>query len=119
MNSRLLQARSAFLAFVAIAAVALFAAVPLAAQQQAAQPRGAQPQRAQPQQHAAVSRPPAPAPQFEHADRNKDGLVDKSEAGVVPGLSANFERADRNKDGKLDKEEFARGLAIVAGTSRP
>lgn len=119
MNSRLRQARSAFLAFLATATVALFAAVPLAAQQQAAQQQhgeqqqGAQQQGAQ--QHAAVSRQPAPAPQFEHADRNKDGLVDKSEAGVVPGLSANFERADRNKDGKLDKEEFARGLAIVVG----
>ena len=52
-------------------------------------------------------------PSFEQADRNKDGAVDKSESGVVPGLSANFERADRNKDGKLDKEEFARGLQIL------
>ncbi len=110
MNSRLRQARSAFLAFLAAAIVASFVAVPLAAQQQ-----GAQQPRQGAQQHAAVSRQPAPAPQFEHADRNKDGLVDKSEAGVVPGLSANFERADRNKDGKLDKEEFARGLAIVVG----
>ncbi|HEU4922256.1 MAG TPA: hypothetical protein VFT23_04195 [Burkholderiales bacterium] len=53
------------------------------------------------------------APDFEHADRNKDGIVDKSEAGVVPGLSANFERADRNKDGKLDREEYAQGLRIL------
>jgi hypothetical protein len=55
----------------------------------------------------------SPRPGFDRADRNKDGYVDKSEAGVVPGLSANFERADRNADGKLDREEFARGLQIV------
>ena len=50
---------------------------------------------------------------FEQADRNKDGVVDKSEAGVVPGLSANFERADRNRDGKLDPAEFDKGLQIL------
>ena len=63
--------------------------------------------------------PTAPAPvteqpNFEHTDRNKDGFVDKSEAGVVPGLSANFERADRNRDGKLDKAEFGKGLEILS-----
>ena len=115
MNSRLRKNRNAFMAFVAAELVALFAAMPLAAQQGQKQ-QAAQPQERQPQErHAAVSRQPAPTPQFEQADRNKDGLVDKSEAGVVPGLSANFERADRSKDGKLDKEEFARGLAIVVG----
>ena len=41
--------------------------------------------------------------------------MDKSEAGVVPGLSANFERADRNRDGKLDRAEFDKGLQIPAG----
>jgi Ca2+-binding EF-hand superfamily protein len=119
MNSRLRKYRSAFLAFLAAEMVALFAAMPLAAQQQAVQMKPAAPQQESRQQHATVSRPPSAssqfAPQFEEADRNKDGSVDKSEAGVVPGLSANFERADRNKDGKLDKEEFARGLDIVVG----
>jgi Ca2+-binding EF-hand superfamily protein len=57
----------------------------------------------------------APQPSFEEADRNKDGFVDKSEAAVVPGLSANFEKADRNKDGKLDREEFARSLSMLSG----
>lgn len=57
----------------------------------------------------------APHPTFEQTDRNKDGFVDKSEAGVIPGLSANFEKADRNKDGKLDKEEFAKALAMLDG----
>jgi hypothetical protein len=61
----------------------------------------------------APARPSSDHPNFEQADRNKDGQVDKSEAGVVPGLSANFERADRNKDGKLDQAEFDKGLQIL------
>ena len=60
--------------------------------------------RAQPQQEA---------PSFEKLDRNKDGYLDKSEAGAVPGLSANFEKADTIKDGKLDTAEFARALATL------
>lgn len=54
-----------------------------------------------------------PRPDFERADRNKDGFIDKSEAGAVPGLSAYFERADRNRDGKLDRSEFSQGLLLV------
>ena len=50
---------------------------------------------------------------FDGLDRNRDGFIDKSEAGRVPGLSAYFERADRNKDGRLDRDELARGLALV------
>jgi EF hand domain-containing protein len=115
MKLRLRKYRTAFLAFLAVEIVALFAAMPLAAQQRAVQNQQGAAQEEKLQQHAAVSRPPASTPQFEQADRNKDGWVDKSEAGVVPGLSANFERADRNKDGKLDREEFARGLDIVLG----
>lgn len=74
---------------------------------------------AQAQKHGAAAGATAPAPtaeqpSFEHADRNKDGFVDKSEAGVVPGLSANFERADRNRDGRLDKAEFGKGLEILS-----
>ena len=62
---------------------------------------------------SASSGASAAASDFERADRNRDGFVDKSEAGVVPGLSANFERADRSRDGKLDPDEFARGLQIL------
>ncbi len=47
---------------------------------------------------------------FDECDRNHDGFLDKSEAGGVPGLSANFERADANKDGRLDRSEFQRAL---------
>ena len=64
---------------------------------------------------SSVATAPTPGdhPTFEQVDRNKDGLIDKSEAGVVPGLSANFERADRSRDGKLDPQEFAKGLEIL------
>lgn len=54
-----------------------------------------------------------PRPDFARTDRNKDGFVDKSEAGGVPGLSALFERVDRNRDGKLDRDEFNRSLVVV------
>lgn len=62
---------------------------------------------------SAASGASTAASDFERADRNRDGFVDKSEAGVVPGLSANFERADRSRDGKLDPQEFAKGLEIL------
>ncbi|HJV11966.1 MAG TPA: hypothetical protein VJ690_10730, partial [Burkholderiales bacterium] len=62
---------------------------------------------------SAASGASAAASDFERADRNRDGFVDKSEAAVVPGLSANFERADRSRDGKLDPQEFAKGLEIL------
>ena len=65
------------------------------------------------EQTQAASGASAPASEFERADRNRDGFVDKSEAAVVPGLSANFERADRSRDGKLDPQEFAKGLEIL------
>jgi EF hand len=99
--------RNVFLLFLGTTFVALMTALPLVtAQTQQAQEEKAAPQAAQqPQQ--------LDHPGFEQADRNKDGHVDKSEAGVVPGLSANFERADRNRDGKLDRAEFDKGLQIL------
>ena len=108
MNPRLRQQRSVFLLFLGACFVALIAALPIVT---------AQVHKKDAQSPSAAAGATAPAPEhagdFDKADRNKDGFLDKSESGIVPGLSANFERADRNRDGKLDREEFARGLQIL------
>jgi hypothetical protein len=106
MEPRIRERRSAFLLFLGACFVALMGALPsvTAQGQKDVEKRDARP---------AAAGASADAPDFERADRNRDGVVDKSEAGVVPGLSANFERADRNKDGKLDRGEFAEGLRIL------
>lgn len=44
---------------------------------------------------------------FDLLDVNQDGLISKSEAGGMEGLSSEFDKVDVNKDGKLDKSEFA------------
>jgi len=111
--------RNVFLVFLATVFVALMTALPLVVAQNKQQTE----QKADAAQGAtapqAASTPQAAiAPDhvgFEEADRNKDGFLDKSEAGRIPGLSANFERADRNQDGKLDKAEFDKGLQILQG----
>jgi hypothetical protein len=105
--------RNLFLLFLGATFVAVMAGLPLVATSQAQAPKKEKEAAVPAPQQAAPAPPPSDQPNFEQADRNKDGQVDKSEAGVVPGLSANFERADRNKDGKLDKEEFAKGLQIL------
>ncbi len=110
MRQNLRSQRNVFLLFLGATFVALMTALPLVTAQTT-----------QEQDRApAAQKPPAPQasqqldhPGFEQADRNKDGVLDKSEAGVVPGLSANFERADRNRDGKLDRAEFDKGLQIL------
>jgi len=110
MNPKLRQQRSVFLLFLGACFVALMAALPIVTAQTGKK------HEVQKQQSAAsgsTADATGDNPSFEQADRNKDGVVDKSEAGVVPGLSANFERADRSRDGKLDREEFARGLQIL------
>jgi Ca2+-binding EF-hand superfamily protein len=105
MRQNLRPQRNVFLLFLGATFVALMMALPLvtAQTQEQKQEQKPVPQAAQQLDH----------PGFEQADRNKDGQVDKSEAGVVPGLSANFERADRNRDGKLDRGEFDKGLQIL------
>ena len=119
MSKALRHRRMLFLSFLAAVFFAVMAWLPTVTAQTADQKSDAtQPgSAAGATQPGAVSsgpaKPAAEHPGFEQADRNKDGAVDKSESGVVPGLSANFERADRNKDGKLDKDEFARGLQIL------
>lgn len=109
MNPRRRQQRSVFLLFLGTCFVALMAALPIVTAQQAQQ---AEKQEARNAPSAAAGAS-APSSDFGNADRNKDGFVDKSEAGIVPGLSANFERADRSRDGRLDPDEFARGLQIL------
>jgi hypothetical protein len=114
MRQNLRPQRNLFLLFLGATFVALMTALPLVTaqtQQQAQEEKPAAQAAQQPQQPQQPQQLDHPG--FEQADRNKDGHVDKSEAGVVPGLSANFERADRNRDGKLDRAEFDRGLQIL------
>jgi hypothetical protein len=106
MKQTLRPQRNVFLLFLGAIFIALMTALPLVVAQ------NTQPAEEKPAPQAQQTYPPD-HPSFEQADRNKDGYLDKSEAGVVPGLSANFERADRNKDGKLDREEFQKGLQIL------
>jgi hypothetical protein len=113
MNPNLRQQRNVFLLFLGACFVALMAALPIVTAQTQVQMKK-EAKEASPSAAAGATAPSASAAEaFDQADRNKDGFVDKSEAGVVPGLSANFERADRSRDGKLDREEFAKGLEIL------
>jgi hypothetical protein len=109
MRHKLRWERNVFLLFLGACAVALMAALPIVSAQ------------TQPQAKKEVAEQPSAAagatvehPSFEQLDRNKDGVIDKSEAGGMPGLSALFERADRSKDGKLDPEEYAKGIEILS-----
>ena len=47
------------------------------------------------------------AAEFAKLDKNKDGMIDKTEAAMEPRLLTNFDAADTNKDGKIDKNEWA------------
>ena len=107
--------RNVFLLFLGAIFVALMSALPLVVAQTAPQPETPGPNAAPNAAQGATARqtPGDDNPSFEEADRNHDGFLDKSEAGRIPGLSANFERADRNRDGKLDQAEFQRGLQIL------
>ena len=110
MSKRLREGRNVFLLFLGATFVSLIAALPIVTAQ--TQPEERKPA-VQPAASGSSVAAPSDQPSFEKADRNRDGMVDKSEAGVVPGLSANFERADRNRDGRLDAAEFERGLQIL------
>jgi hypothetical protein len=103
--------RNLFLLFLGATFVAIMVGLPLVVSSQTQEAK--KETRAAPPAPQPSAQSSADFPSFETADRNKDGQLDKSEAGVVPGLSANFERADRNKDGRLDKNEFAKGLEIL------
>lgn len=109
MNPKLRPQRSVFLLFLGACFVALMAALPIVTAQTQVHVQKKQ----EMQKESAAAGASAGHADFDQADRNKDGFVDKSEAGVIPGLSANFERADRSRDGRLDREEFAKGLQIL------
>jgi hypothetical protein len=113
MKQNLRPQRNLFLLFLGATFVALTSALPLVVAQNTKQEPPAQQEAQKPAPQVAQQPAALDHPGFEQADRNKDGHVDKSEAGVVPGLSANFERADRNRDGKLDQAEFDKGLQIL------
>jgi hypothetical protein len=106
--------RNVFAVFVGTVFIALMSALPIVTAQTQQQQKSVPPVSAAAGATSAATKPAPDHPGFAQADRNKDGLLDKSEAGVVPGLSANFERADTNKDGKLDEVEFRRGLEILS-----
>jgi hypothetical protein len=115
MNESLRPQRNLFLLFLGMTFITLMSALPLVVAQNTEQ-ADPKPSAAQPSAAQGATAPQSLAPEhpgFEQADRNKDGFLDKSEAGVIPGLSANFERADRNRDGKLDPAEFEKGLQIL------
>ena len=45
---------------------------------------------------------------FVRADANKDGKLDKKEAGNMPLIAERFEQLDANADGFLSREEFGK-----------
>lgn len=44
------------------------------------------------------------APAFNELDKDKDGMLSKTEASSVKGLD--FAKADTNRDGRLDRAEY-------------
>jgi hypothetical protein len=49
-------------------------------------------------------------PILEKLDVNKDGFVDKTEAGQLRGLSEMFDFADADKDARVDPAELSKFL---------
>ncbi len=117
VNSRLQKRRIAFAIYVGACCAAILLAPTIVG---ALEPAAGAPSK-NVSASAGASAPPRGEPQpaaeavhsFDDCDRNGDGWLDKSEAGGVPGLSANFERADVNGDGRLSREEFDKALALL------
>lgn len=106
--------RSLFMMFLGTAWAAIFMAAPLvSALEPAARAKQAKAGDSASAGSSGVAKSELRHAAFDDSDRNRDGFLDKSEAGAVPGLSANFERADLNKDGKLDQAEFDKALALL------
>jgi EF hand len=76
----------------------------------------------------AASQPASPAPQAEAVpakktwadlDIDKNGNLDKAEAGGAPSLQAVFDQADANADGALTGEEYKTYLAANGQQEKP
>jgi hypothetical protein len=106
MNRRLRQDRNAFLLFLGTVYMALMCALPIVST-------------TLPKLNALKAASAPSHPTFDQLDRNADGFVNRYEAAAYPELDAVFNDADRRPDGRLDKAEFAKGLALINGGSRP
>ncbi len=49
-------------------------------------------------------------PGFHALDKNKDGVISKSEAKANPNLYKKFSEADKNHDGKLSRMEYLEAM---------
>lgn len=46
---------------------------------------------------------------FERADTNRDGVLSRDEAQMLPAIAERFEALDTNRDGALSRDEVERG----------
>ena len=49
-------------------------------------------------------------PGFHALDKNKDGVLSRSEAAANPELAKKFKQADKNGDGKLSRMEYLEAM---------
>jgi hypothetical protein len=105
MNVRLRRQRNEFLVFLAGSYVSMMCALPIVMGNLAMAQR-------------ARTHTSAESLTFERLDRNRDGYVDRREAGELGGLDAVFNQANRRSNGRLDKVEFAQALALMTDRSR-
>lgn len=107
----------------ALATAAMFAAGPLAAQTPSkgessratpatpATPRAGSESPTTPATPATPSANADASAAFTRLDTNKDGVIDRSEAGSMSGLGDVFQKSDANSDSKLDRTEFSKAMS--------